>query len=97
MLYTTRAWAGLEEAPVPVLIDARGGRTLLFMPFHLARATAMLAAGRLSGSLDLLHLNVAGRGSTWRKLILSELAGALRLPTVIHPPRLRLWRLPRSV
>jgi glycosyltransferase involved in cell wall biosynthesis len=54
------------------------------MPAYLAKAAAMLPAWRLTGRLDLLHLNVAGRGSTLRKLVLSEVAGLLGIPTIVH-------------
>lgn len=84
MLYATAAWGRSAEAPRAMVVDARGNGSRLLMPYHLARAVARVVAARRAGSLDLLHLNVAGRGSTLRKIVLSELAGLLRLPTVVH-------------
>ena len=84
MLYASDAWARLDGSPAPTLVDARGHRSLYLLPWHLAKACLQLAVARASGTLDLLHLNVAGRGSTLRKSAMSELAGVLALPTVVH-------------
>jgi glycosyltransferase involved in cell wall biosynthesis len=84
MLYATEAWKRLPDAPGWRLVDARGRGSLALMPLHLAAAATGIAADRVLGRLDLLHLNVAGRGSTWRKILLGELAGLLGLPTVVH-------------
>jgi glycosyltransferase involved in cell wall biosynthesis len=42
--------------------------------------TAMRAAGRL----DLVHINLAGNGSTYRKIVIADLARSLGIPYVIH-------------
>jgi glycosyltransferase involved in cell wall biosynthesis len=84
MLYATQAWRSMPRAPVWTMIDARGFGSLGLMPLHLVAAIALLSAGRLLGRVDLLHLNVAGRGSTLRKIVLSEVARLLGLPTVVH-------------
>jgi glycosyltransferase involved in cell wall biosynthesis len=84
MLYATQSWGSMPGAPIWTMIDARGSGSLGLMPLHLAAAIALLSAGRLLGRFDLLHLNVAGRGSTLRKIVLSEVARLLDLPTVVH-------------
>ena len=84
MLYATQRWGSMPGAPIWTMIDARGSGSLCLMPLHLAAAIALLSAGRLLGRFDLLHLNVAGRGSTLRKIVLSEVARLLDLPTVVH-------------
>ena len=84
MLYVTEAWDEMRGAPAWAVADARGTGSVRRSPFHLAKVAMWLAGGRFSGTLDLMHLNVAGRGSTLRKLALSELAGALSLPTIVH-------------
>jgi glycosyltransferase involved in cell wall biosynthesis len=80
MLYATAAWRD-SEAPVEWwLVDARGNGSLLWMPLMTARAISGLVLRRP----DLLHLNVANRGSTLRKLVLSRAAALLGIPTVVH-------------
>jgi glycosyltransferase involved in cell wall biosynthesis len=84
MLYATRAWAALPGAPQWRVLDGRGVGPIALMPFHLTAVIATVLAARLAGRLDLLHLNVAGRTSTVRKILLSELAAVLGLPTIVH-------------
>lgn len=84
MLYATAAFQEMPHQPVCTVLDARGTGSILLMPAHLLTAMARLVVARLAGRLDLLHLNVAGRGSTLRKIFLSETAVLLRLPTVVH-------------
>lgn len=84
MLYTTDAWDKMASAPVWRTVDARGTGPVWLLPLHLARACMWIAGRTLAGQLDVLHLNVAGRGSTIRKIVLSELAGVLGLATVVH-------------
>ena len=80
MLYATRGWREAADAPDWWLIDARGNGRLLWSPFMLLRAVLDLAWRRP----DLLHLNVANKGSTLRKLALSLAAAGLRIPTIVH-------------
>ncbi len=84
MLYLTRAWDASGRGPAWFLVDARGEGSLLRSPFHLLRSLALLVRERRAGRLDLLHLNVAGRGSTVRKVMLGLWAERLGLPTVVH-------------
>ena len=80
MLYATKGWAGSAAAPRWWVVDGRGPGHLVWSPLHMVKALALLASRRP----DLLHINVAGRGSTLRKLLMSELAGALRIKTIVH-------------
>lgn len=84
MMYATQAWSTQEDAPRWRLVDGRGAGPLSLMPVHLVKASAQVAAGGALGRLDLLHLNVAGRGSTLRKLVLAETAARVGLPTIVH-------------
>ena len=84
MLYTVRAWQASGAGPDWLLVDARGPGSLLLAPLHLLRALALVARERREGRLDLLHLNVAGRGSTVRKVILGLWAELFGLPTIVH-------------
>jgi glycosyltransferase involved in cell wall biosynthesis len=94
MLYATQAWASeawasegwagasssAEAPPEWSVIDPRGTGRAIWSPAMTARAVLELARNRP----DLLHLNVAGRGSTLRKLALAEAAARLRIPTIVH-------------
>lgn len=80
MLYATRGWQGATDAPDWWLVDARGNGRLIWSPAFLLRAIIGLVLRRP----DLLHLNVANRGSTLRKLALSLAAERLRIPTIVH-------------
>jgi glycosyltransferase involved in cell wall biosynthesis len=80
MLYAMRALDGLPGAPRLAPLDARGTGSIVWMPWHLLAAIAKVARERP----DLLHLNVAGRTSTLRKILLSETAALLHVPTVLH-------------
>lgn len=84
MLYATGAWDASPGGPMWEVIDPRGPGSLLLSPLHLLRSLGRIAHARLHGRLDLLHLNVAGRGSTVRKVILGLWAEFLRLPTLVH-------------
>ncbi|MDW8340896.1 MAG: glycosyltransferase family 4 protein [Geminicoccaceae bacterium] len=84
MLYLTRAWDDSGEGPGWFVVDARGPGSLLASPAFLAASLVRLAVERARGRVDLLHLNVAGRGSTVRKVLLSLWAELLGLPTIVH-------------
>ncbi len=75
---------GIDPAIDLRLLDTRGSGHILFAPFYFARALGCVV--RLAGGDRpvLLHLNLAERGSTVRKLVASGLAALLGLPTVIH-------------
>lgn len=85
MLYVARAWSEASPAPAWHVVDPRGAGPAVLMPWHLGRALAAFAHGVVAGhGPDLLHLNVAGRSSTWRKIVLAEVARHLRVPYLIH-------------
>jgi glycosyltransferase involved in cell wall biosynthesis len=80
MLYATTAFTGQAGAPVCATLDARGRGHVAWMPWHMLKAIGRIAFSRA----DLLHLNVAGRGSTLRKIVLSEVAARSGMPTIVH-------------
>jgi glycosyltransferase involved in cell wall biosynthesis len=84
MLYVTQVWARTPMSPVWRSLDPRGKGALALMPLHLLATIATVLFHRATGRLDLLHLNVAGRGSTLRKVVLAELARLLRLDYLVH-------------
>jgi glycosyltransferase involved in cell wall biosynthesis len=66
------------------VLDTRGSGHILFSPYFFGRALLSVMSVKFCGRPALLHLNSAERGSTFRKLTVSALASALRLPTVVH-------------
>ena len=66
------------------VIDTRGSGHILAAPFHFALALCRIVAVSRCGRPVLLHVNLAERGSTVRKLMVSALASLLGLPTIIH-------------
>jgi len=62
----------------------RGSGSLALSPFHLTRFLATMMAMRAQGRLDLVHINIASHGSTYRKLVIAGAARALRIPYVLH-------------
>ncbi|MCS6779290.1 MAG: glycosyltransferase family 4 protein [Geminicoccaceae bacterium] len=84
MLYTTRAWAASGDGPDWFVLDPRGPGSLLVAPARLLGALGRIALERARDRLDLVHLNVAGRGSTVRKVILALWAELWRTPTIVH-------------
>lgn len=52
----------------------------LSMPLALAR----FALSCRRGGIDVVHINIARRGSTWRKMAFAKVAKAYNLPVVLH-------------
>lgn len=82
--YLVAAWRDDERAFEAVRLSLRG-------PGGLARSVPVYARAALSftravagGRVDLLHLNITQRGSTWRALPLTAVAVATRVPILIH-------------
>lgn len=65
-------------------LATRGHGSILFSWVHLLRFCAAMLAGRMKGDLDLVHINLASRGSTYRKLVISAFARLMGLPYVLH-------------
>jgi glycosyltransferase involved in cell wall biosynthesis len=79
--YMIGGWSA-PDAPRWRVVDTRGPRVDLAAPFRFLAALATIAAATPRG--PLLHMHIAGRGSTVRKLIVGWLARALRLRLVLH-------------
>jgi len=62
----------------------RGKGALALSWLHLAQFCARMTLARLSGRLDLVHINLASRGSTYRKIVVAAWARTLRIPYVVH-------------
>lgn len=84
MRQLTNVWETMPDGPMVTMIDTRGhgGPAVAFTRFIGALLT--VARLRLMGNLALLHVNLASRGSTARKIVFSQLAVLLGIPTVVH-------------
>jgi glycosyltransferase involved in cell wall biosynthesis len=80
--YMIDAWEQRPQHPDMRVLDTRGAGHIALSPWHFARCLLIIAA--LTPRRPLLHVHVAGRGSTIRKIILVHFARALRLPVVLH-------------
>lgn len=79
------------EKPTYQVIDTRGpwflGASRWRIPFsvmYLIAAAFRIAWAGLSGQRNLLHVNITGRGSTMRKLMLTAIARAVGAPYLLH-------------
>ncbi len=73
------------------VVDTRGPWFLGSSPWHitlsvfyLAGAALRLVQLRLSAACAVVHVNITGRGSTLRKIILTAICRALALPYLLH-------------
>lgn len=62
----------------------RGTRSIFLSPLYFISFIGRMAFLRITGRLDLLHINLASHGSTCRKLILARIASLLGIPYIIH-------------
>jgi glycosyltransferase involved in cell wall biosynthesis len=62
----------------------RGEGHIVFSLWHMLVFVVRMLVLRLSGRLDLVHLNLASSGSTWRKLVLAAWARLLGVPYTLH-------------
>jgi glycosyltransferase involved in cell wall biosynthesis len=90
MGYFLQACQMTHQGPRYRIVDSRGPWYIGASPLHIAgaiiyfgRATLIMLWTRLS-SLSVAHVNITGRGSTIRKVILSTLARAIGLRYVLH-------------
>ena len=65
-------------------VATRGPRHIALSPFYLGAFLARMALLRAAGKLDVVHINLASIGSTYRKLIIARWCRALGVPYVIH-------------
>lgn len=86
MMASLRDEAGRQSRPDLRLRFAatRGNGHIAFSLWYMLAFIARMLGLRLAGRLDVLHLNLAIQGSTWRKLILAGVARLLGVPYVLH-------------
>jgi glycosyltransferase involved in cell wall biosynthesis len=63
---------------------SRGPGSLALSPFYLLGFLGRMVALRAAGRLDLVHINLASDGSTYRKMQIAALARRLGIPYVLH-------------
>jgi glycosyltransferase involved in cell wall biosynthesis len=66
------------------VVDSRGPSNIAFAPFYLLAALGRLLVARLTQTSVIAHINVAGRCSTIRKLVIVLFSRAIGLPYVLH-------------
>jgi len=80
--YFLDAWRFIADAPGYTVIDSRGAGHVAFSPFHLA--ICLLRIATHVRRHPIVHIHVAGRGSTLRKLVVAAWCRSLRLDIVLH-------------
>ncbi|WP_293883612.1 glycosyltransferase family 4 protein [Sphingomonas sp.] len=84
MTYLTRALAaGHPEIKITTL-RTRFAESGPMKHLTVPAALASFAVTLVRQHIQLVHINVAPRGSTWRKLLFEQLARRLGVPTVLH-------------
>lgn len=81
--YMVDAWRHKPDAPQFTIMDSRGPGRLDLAALYFAASLVRVAVAGLT-SHPLLHVHLAGRGSTLRKVILVHFAALFRLTTVLH-------------
>jgi glycosyltransferase involved in cell wall biosynthesis len=91
MGYFLSALPRSAETPTYHVIDTRGpwflGSAHWRIPMsalYLVAAAFRIACVGIAGRPSLVHVNITGRGSTARKLVLTAIARAVALPYVLH-------------
>ena len=82
--YLRDAWRQFDDVPAMRLLATRGRGSVWLSPFYLLRALAVIALECGRGRVALVHVNVASRGSTWRKLAVVALAALFGVPVILH-------------
>ncbi|MEB2844610.1 glycosyltransferase [Rhizobiales bacterium RZME27] len=65
-------------------LATRGHGSIVFSWIYLLRFCSAIVWGRLRGELDLVHVNLASRGSTYRKLVIAVCARMMGVPYALH-------------
>ena len=65
-------------------LELRGGGSIILSPLHLAVAVLRIFVGAASGRLAVVHLNLAERGSVYRKGVLLHAARLVGVKVLLH-------------
>jgi glycosyltransferase involved in cell wall biosynthesis len=74
---------GGDDVDVRFLVS-RGSGSVALSPLHVAGFCVRMAAARLAGRVDVVHINLSSHGSTYRKLVIAAVARALGIAYVLH-------------
>jgi glycosyltransferase involved in cell wall biosynthesis len=67
-----------------IRLVTRGNRSIYLSPIVFARALVEFWSAATRGEVDLLHIQLSWRGSTYRKLVLAAAARYLAIPYIVH-------------
>lgn len=65
-------------------LASRGSGHVAFSALHALNFCVRMLAARFRGKVDVVHINLASHGSTYRKLVISRWAEMLGIPYVLH-------------
>jgi glycosyltransferase involved in cell wall biosynthesis len=82
--YLVEAWRERDSAPRVEVVDSRGRGSVLFAPFFLARALAIILLRCATDKVALLHVNMAENTSVLRKGAVIFAAKLLKVPVLLH-------------
>jgi glycosyltransferase involved in cell wall biosynthesis len=67
-----------------VFSTSRGPGSLVSAPLYFSASIFRLVARKVSGRVDIVHINLAQYGSAYRKMIFAWLCRQLHIPYVVH-------------
>jgi glycosyltransferase involved in cell wall biosynthesis len=67
-----------------VFSASRGPGRLVSAPIYFARTICALVVRKISGRVDVVHINLAQYGSAYRKIVIAWLCRRLNVPYVVH-------------
>lgn len=65
-------------------LPSRGSGPVALSGFYMAGFCLRMLAARIAGHADVVHINLSGYGSTYRKLVIAKCARLLGIPYVLH-------------
>src|ERR1700722_1070866 len=83
LVISTLSQRSMPPASVKAL-TTYGPRGKFLMPFVFLVSLVTLSFAKLRGEVDVLHINVAGGGSAYRKAFLAKVARFMGIPYVVH-------------
>lgn len=81
---TVRQWYLEDLRPQLRVLDSYGDRLSPLTALYVGGALARIIAGAQRGSIALVHIHMATRGSIARKSIIARMATRLGLPVLLH-------------
>ncbi len=82
--YLTRAIRSVAPDIHPLVLRSRWSQAPILKHLTIPFALASFLVHVLARRIDVVHVNVAPRGSTWRKLLYERAARMVRRPVILH-------------